>query len=172
MRCFIAIKFDPGEMIINMMEDLKNNFKVKLVERENIHATIKFLGEIDEKMLDMIIKKMEEIKFSRFSAKLTGMGAFPNERRARVIWIGIKSDEFLQLGNRINDILKNIGENNFSPHLTVARLKESSDVSDFIKNYRNTFFGEYDISSFSLFKSTLTPAGPIYTELKRFKAEN
>ncbi|MGC8610724.1 MAG: RNA 2',3'-cyclic phosphodiesterase [Thermoplasmata archaeon] len=168
MRTFIAIKFDPNQKILDLMNDIKSRYKIKTVEPENLHATIKFLGEIDEKSADKILKDLEKINFKKFKVTLVGLGAFPNEKRARVLWIGIKSDEFMELGKKINDLLKGIGEDNFSPHLTLGRLKETADVSEFVKNFKDTVFKECEITYFSFYRSTLTEKGPIYTEIKRF----
>ena len=92
MRVFIAI--NPPEEIRQGIDELKNKVgqldAVKWVEKENIHITLKFFGEINDTMLDKVKLCLEGIKVSSFKVKLYGLGVFPNINNARVIWIGIK----------------------------------------------------------------------------------
>jgi len=95
-RGFIAIDIDPFPKLLEIEREIKiSGANVKCVEPENIHLTIKFLGDTDESLIDRIkdimndsVKNMEP-----FEIQLKGAGVFPNERYIKVIWIGIKNGE-------------------------------------------------------------------------------
>ncbi|MGC8663096.1 MAG: RNA 2',3'-cyclic phosphodiesterase [Thermoplasmata archaeon] len=168
MRCFIGIKVPVNDKIINFQNNLKRNFKIKLVEPQNMHITLKFLGELDDKNLEKIKKAMEKLEFKRFIVQLLGAGAFPRETNARVIWIGLVSNELNELGDTVSTILRDYSDEKFSPHLTLGRLKIPANVSGFLSNYRKIDFGSITVNSFEIYKSTLTPQGPIYEKIEGF----
>ncbi|MDP8011655.1 MAG: RNA 2',3'-cyclic phosphodiesterase [Thermoplasmata archaeon] len=168
MRSFIGIKVPENEKITSFQNELKNRFRIKLVEAENLHITLKFLGEIDEKNLDKIIKALRMLEFEKFKVIMKGAGAFPKENNARVIWIGLISKELNDLGETVSTILKNYGDEKFSPHLTVGRLKTPENTIEVLSKYKNFEFGNIIVESFEIYKSTLTPQGPLYEEIEKF----
>ncbi|MCI4434499.1 MAG: RNA 2',3'-cyclic phosphodiesterase [Thermoplasmata archaeon] len=168
LRLFAGIPIKPNQKILEIQEFFRNKYKIKLVEPENLHITLKFIGEVDEGELEKIDSILSSIKISQFSLMLKGAGAFPNEKKARVLWIGIISEELNKLGNEVSDKLSFYNEERFSPHLTIGRLKEISNLSEDLKAFKNTEFGIYPIDHFSLYKSTLKPDGPVYEEIKKY----
>jgi len=171
LRCFVGIKIPPNEKILNFQKEIKLAFNVKLVEPQNLHATLKFLGEIDEKNLDKILIALKKLDFKKFEIKMHGAGAFPKDVYARVIWVGLLSNELNELGETVSTILKGYGDEKFSPHLTLGRLKNPANISNFILKYKNFDFGSYIVESFEIYKSTLTPNGPIYEEIEKILAK-
>ncbi len=171
MRTFVAIPVKINDKIEEFRKSLNENFKVKLVERENLHFTLKFLDERNDDEIKEIIEILDKINFKPFKILLQGAGAFPNTKRARVIWIGAKSEELNSLGKTVSEKLKKYSNEEFSPHLTVARLKDPENVDSVIKNFSNIIFGEMTVDSFILYKSTLTSKGPIYEIINEFKAK-
>ncbi|MBD6956177.1 MAG: RNA 2',3'-cyclic phosphodiesterase [Thermoplasmata archaeon] len=168
MRLFTGIKINAGDEIIEMQRYFKNRYRMKAVEVENMHITLKFIGEVDDREVEKIDSILSGIYFNGFNIKLRGAGAFPDERRARVIWIGIISDDLLKLGREVSEKLSMYNDEKFSPHLTIGRLKDITNISEDLKKYRERDFGEFYVDHFSLYKSTLTPNGPVYDEIKKY----
>lgn len=174
MRLFIGVKLP--ERIKKYLAEVKNLFPkegLKFVEEENIHITIKFIGETS--MSEAIIKALDKISFKQFKARLYGLSVFPNERFIRVIHspITIGKDEFFKLHELIDKALKPLGFNedkDFTPHATIARVKKPNN--DLIKIANSVKFSdEFIVESFTLFSSQLTSKGPVYSLIKDFKAE-
>jgi 2'-5' RNA ligase len=179
-RGFIALDIEPFQKLIQLENEIKNTgANVKLVEPENVHITLKFLGETDE----ALIEKIEEIMKSSvkdidpFNIKFIGSGVFPNQNYIRVIWIGIENIEKLsKIAKKIDEQTSNLGfekeKRGFSAHLTIARVKSAKNkdkLLQIIDKYKNIEFGIFNISQIKLKKSELTPKGPIYTTLKEVK---
>ncbi|MHA1321883.1 MAG: RNA 2',3'-cyclic phosphodiesterase [Candidatus Helarchaeota archaeon] len=150
------------------------NGRIKFVELENIHFTLKFLGNVDPALIEPIHSIMNEIPFSSFSMTLQGVGAFPKSR-PRVIWVGISggSENCQIIAKSLNEKLSNMGfkaeKRKFMPHITIGRVKIVKDKDQLIQilqQWKSHLFGTIQINGFQLKKSELTPKGPIYTTLK------
>lgn len=178
LRSFIAIDIEEKdiiEKIIKIERILRETgAALKLVEPENLHITIKFLGEISEKEIPLIRNILEKHAklFNPFEIILEGIGAFPSISHPRVIWVGISEnkDKLTSLANKISTDLEKAGfrreERAFHPHITIARVKrQNSRLKKEIMQYRNSIFGRMIVSNIRLKKSTLTPQGPIYTTI-------
>ncbi|MEM0101419.1 MAG: RNA 2',3'-cyclic phosphodiesterase, partial [Candidatus Methanomethyliaceae archaeon] len=107
-RSFIAIELD--EDVKNKIMEFENRLKeckseMKFVEKENLHITIKFLGEINMKLLENIYEEIEKIKEEKFTISVKGVGVFPNERFMRVIWVGVEEgkDKILKIQKEIDE---------------------------------------------------------------------
>ncbi len=176
-RGFIAIDIKPFPKLLEFEREIKNTgANVKLVEPENIHLTIKFLGDTDESLIDRIeeIMNYSVKEVEPFEINLKGAGVFPNERYIKVIWIGIENGESIsKIVSKLDEKITTLGfqkeKRKFSAHLTIARVKNVKNkekLIQIIEKYRNIEFGKIKINSIKLKKSTLTPKGPIYTTLK------
>lgn len=179
MRAFIAIDIGEKEEIIRMMEELSEiKGKMKIVEPQNIHMTLKFLGDINEDMIEKIryaIEKSTE-NIEPFTAKLAGVGAFPSIDYIRVIWVGFKDDgQSNKIALRINEELEKYGfrrEKEFVPHVTIARIKSKEgkeEIKNFIKKYSDTEFCEIECKSIKLKKSILRKEGPLYETIEEIR---
>ncbi len=181
MRTFIAIEIPQNikEKIYEAFEKERKKEKgVKWVEKENLHITLKFLGEIDEGKVKEIEKILEEeipLKFKSFEAKLEELDGFPNFKNPRVLWIGVSPKEKIKeifefIEERIEEekmgIEKEVRE--FHPHITIARIKVKGKFSF----ERKKFDENFKINRIALFKSDLRPEGPIYTLLKEVKLKD
>jgi len=181
-RCFIAIDIDQKnilEKILSIQKVLKEtNADLKLVEPQNIHLTLKFLGEISEEKVKKVIEAIKNIQFKSFKIVLKGLGVFPTIAHPRVLWIGITngfkdaSSIFIQL----EDKLANLGfpkeERGFSPHLTIARVKSGKGKAELIKileKFKNEEFGEISVEAVKLKRSVLISKGPIYSTIFEVK---
>ncbi len=166
MRSFIAIEVP----FTKEMESLQNSIegRVKLVERENVHITLKFLGEIDEKTFEMVRQIVEDCKVGSFKITLRGVGFFPNERYVRVVWIGVDNYEPIErMARCIDEKLRKIGfqrEKSYVPHLTVARARGRITIRN-LEKFKNMRFAEMEVKEIKIKKSTLTPNGPVYEDL-------
>jgi 2'-5' RNA ligase len=180
MRCFIAVDIEDDN-VRNKLFNIAKNFDilgVKIVEYENLHVTIKFLGEINEKIVEEIIGALSKISFKKFMIHVAELGAFPSLRNPRVIWAGIKEgfDEITQLYNLVENELKKAGlkfpKEDFHPHVTLLRIKDDRAIKQVMKifeQFSNGDFGKFYVTHFSLKNSQLTPRGPIYTNIKVFQ---
>ena len=179
-RTFIAIDIKASSDLIAFENEFKNiDSKIKIVEPNNIHITLKFLGDTDIHLIDDIHKKIEKSvnEIKPFDIKLEGTGVFPNTNYLKVIWVGIKNGQQLEeISNKIDKNLNELGikkeKRKFSAHLTIARIKSANNKDKILKiigKYKNYNFGIINVHSIKLKKSVLTPKGPIYTNIKIIK---
>ena len=178
-RAFIAIEL-PQEIIAfihKIQEGLRSyGFKARWVRPENIHLTLKFLGDINsediKKAGDAIISAAGENASMSLGAK--GIGVFPGVKRPRVIWTGIagQTKELADLQKTLDGKLETIGfpkeKRPYKGHLTIARIKGKVDAKRLIDAM--TEFGRLESKTFMaeevvLFKSKLKPSGAVYTKL-------
>ncbi|MDO5860606.1 RNA 2',3'-cyclic phosphodiesterase [Methanobrevibacter sp.] len=181
LRAFLAI--DVDEDIKAKMYKIIKEFKqidanIKYVDLENIHLTLKFFGEIDSEGIELLSSKIESVvsNFDKFTIKIKGCGAFPNTNRIKVIWLGIDGDEVIkQLHDELDKEFVKIGfdkDKKFSSHLTIGRMRNAkgkNKVKSTIEEFSEVEVGQMDVDRIILKKSTLTPAGPIYEDLKTFE---
>jgi len=179
-RGFIAIDIDVFPKLLEFEKKIKETgANVKLVDPENVHVTLKFLGETNMSQMEEIDKIMKDaIKdIDPFDIQLKGAGVFPNENYIKVIWIGIKQGESIDIiTGKIDEQLSKIGfkkeKRGFSPHLTIARVRSSKakdEILQVIKRYRDVQFVDLRVDSIKLKKSDLTPNGPIYSTMLEVK---
>jgi len=168
MRCFIAIDLPENlkKEIIQIQKKIPA-FKGKLTEKENLHLTLKFIGEISEDSIKDIKEKLKQIKFKRFKAKLGEIGTF-SESFIKIVWIELENCDALQ--KEIDDSLKDLfkKEERFMSHLTIARVKSiESTKKVFIEKLKKVKVDplEFEVGDFSLKKSILTEKGPIYADI-------
>ncbi len=183
-RAFIAIDIDDNN-IINKINDTiqalsEFNLKIKFVETENLHITLRFLGEISEgDVLTIKENVISKLICKPFNINLKGLGAFPNNENPRVIWIGISEgfDSLKKLKIQIDDLLiKNgfkLDHEEFVAHLTIGRIKygKSNSLKKLLEQYKDFNYGSIVINSVKLKKSTLTRQGPIYENLAEANCE-
>lgn len=178
MRLFIGIKLSEQVRgkLCEICRDLKKSAThMKWVKEDNVHLTLKFLGETDKR--DQIKELLaNKISATEFTLKFSGLGKFGIRDELRVLWAGIEpSDKLNSLFNEIESGLEPVGfqkdQRIFSPHITLGRNKYGKvqqDVINKIDMLSNHYFGEQEITSFQLMSSTLTLAGPIYKTLSNF----
>ena len=178
-RSFIAFDIDSESVIKRLMEVQKTlvntGADLKIVEPQNIHVTMRFLGDITPNMFDPIHEEMEKVSFTPFEIELRGLGAFPTLKYARVVWAGIKggAEKLTDISNQLEPRLLRLGfrpdPKGFSPHLTIARVKSGrnkAELTHTIQELKDYQFGIIKASCLKLKRSVLTPKGPIYSTLK------
>ncbi|HIJ98946.1 TPA: RNA 2',3'-cyclic phosphodiesterase [archaeon] len=183
MRTFIAVELSEEQKnkLLELQQAIKKvGMQAKFVEKENIHITLKFLGEIEQKDLDIIKDSIEEAVqgIKSFQISIKGVGAFPSLARPRVIWADVEDgkDELIELANRIDEkvVLREFDKKPFSPHITVARLKTPKHIAalaEIERDYEEFEFGKITVSEVKIKESELTPKGPIYRDLIFFGLE-
>jgi 2'-5' RNA ligase len=181
-RCFIAIELT--EELKRGLRELQAQLKaasqapVKWVEPENIHLTLKFLGNVASGRIEEIAQAMTEAVrgTSPFSLEVRELGVFPNPRRVQIVWVGLggEVEKLTILKQRIESGLSILGfapENRrFTPHLTLARLRDRATPQErerLGQLIAETEFagGSFTVKSVKLMKSQLTREGPIYSQL-------
>lgn len=182
MRTFIAIELpqEIRDFLGRIQEQLKTSgADVKWVNPENIHLTLKFLGEIDEKKMAKISEILNDIAENKnsFQIRISSLGAFPNMDFPRVIWVGIGQGdaETKAIAKELEEKIVRLGipkeDRPFSSHITIGRTRSTLNreklvrslvsMEDKVEKENLTF----SATKITLFKSTLTPKGPIYETL-------
>jgi len=183
MRTFIAIEI--SETIRNALVQIEAHLKysgadVKWVEKDNIHLTLKFLGEVSEEKVDKIKASLDNVAKGTkpFEMTVKEIGAFPKIEYPRVIWIGLDKgrDESKILAEKIDEALSKIGFQKetrpFASHLTIGRVrspKNKAALKEKITSCELVCVSPCSVPSVILFRSTLTPKGSIYTKLHEAK---
>lgn len=176
MRLFVAIEIPEGikEYLTQIQEKIEQNkAKIRLVNKMQMHLTLKFLGEAQLNHVEKIKDELKKIKFDVFSVFLDSIGVFPSENYIRVIWVGLKpKNDILKLQGKIDDKLKKLfeKEKNFKAHITLGRARFIDDKIRFMKMLEKIKVEskKIDIDCFKLIKSTLTGQGPVYEEIEVF----
>lgn len=180
MRTFIAIELN--EQTKQKIKELEDKIKdliigqIKMVEPENLHLTLKFLGEIKEEKINSFAEEINKIvaNFSPFELEIGNIGFFPSVKMPRVLWLGVteKSGQLFQLKQDLEKNLKKLGsleeKREFSPHLTLARIKNKISLSQQFENLKEYKIGKERVEGLSFIQSKLTRQGPVYTLLKKF----
>jgi len=178
MRLFVGIQLsEPVKMsLCSLCRELKKEApKIKWVKEDNIHITLKFLGETGKK--DQVIAALKEsVKVPGFSLKFAGLGKFGRGLDLRILWAGISAcGEMDSLFNQIETALEPLGfpkeTRRFSPHITLGRNRHGRIEETFnekVEGYSDHLFGVEEVKSFQLISSTLKLDGPIYRTIATF----
>lgn len=183
LRVFIAVDVSNYDVLSNLIRArdslVETGADLKPVSNENLHITIRFIGEIPMYVVNNICNELAKLEYEPFKVRVYGIGVFPNIVRPRVIWAGVKegSDELIQIHNRVENLLRKLGvppdREKFIPHITLARVRSDRNLSKLVKlvnNMINYDFGEFEVNEIVLKRSILTPSGPIYSNLFSVKA--
>lgn len=185
MRTFIAANLTDTlkAALSQVQEALKaRGADVSWVKPENLHITLKFLGEVEEARLPVLSETIASSLrgTSPFPLALGGLGAFPDLRFPRVIWIGVKrgAKELSALQARLEEGLQRIGfspeDRPFSPHLTLGRVRSPRGRGALVEDLKALeipILGEMILESVDLMRSQLHPTGAIYTIIQSFPLE-
>jgi len=178
-RSFVAFDLNNEPMLQRFREVqdklVKTGADLKLVEPQNIHITMRFLGDIKPAMVDSVHEAMKKVSFFAFNCEICGLGVFPDLRYARVVWAGIRkgADELKSVFNQLEPNLQQLGfrpdPKGFSPHLTLARVKtgrNKTELARYVQESADYDFGVVRADCLRLKKSVLTPKGPVYSTLR------
>ncbi|MBI4149436.1 RNA 2',3'-cyclic phosphodiesterase [Candidatus Woesearchaeota archaeon] len=172
MRIFIAIH--PPEELNEVFRRLQRALPhAGLSFPKTFHLTLKFLGEVPEKDVAAVRKALQGIAVVPFSLTTSGIGVFPNESFIKVVYVGIKGEGIRQLQKSVDAALKGIGfpsEKEFSPHITIARVKVLQDKHEFAKAIKAIPREDhaFAVHAISLMKSTLAKGGAVHEQLEEY----
>jgi 2'-5' RNA ligase len=179
MRAFIALELTDGirRSLAEQIADFKSGgADVRWVKPEDIHLTLKFLGDIEENLVPSIAEHLERsaAAFAPFNLSLAGTGVFPASGRPRILWAGIEGAETLQsLQQAVEKEMESLGfpreKRPFRPHITLGRIRSASRLPQLLEKLnrqRDRRFGDLAVGGIALFQSTLRPTGAVYHRLK------
>lgn len=182
-RTFVAVEVGAKvrDKVLSVIDELgKAEADVKWVQRENLHLTLQFLGQVPGGQIPEICQAVSDAVAGSepFDLEIRGVGAFPNVRRPRTVWLGVTAgrDELIAVQKRVQKALKKLGfrpeDRAFSPHLTIGRAREGGGpalavLGAQIAARSGEVCGQSRIGEVVVFSSQLAPSGPTYTALCR-----
>ena len=177
MRLFVAI--DLPETVKDQVESLcKGISGQRWVKREQMHLTLRFIGEVDSKRAESIKAALSALRFDPFEMALRGVGQFPPRRPPRVLWVGVRGPDALsQLAQGIESALVGIGldpaDKPFKPHITLARIKNKpprETLQQYFREHENFKTDPFTVDQFVLYASVLAPSGATYHKQGVYRA--
>jgi len=175
-RCFICLEL--SREAITEIEDIqglirkKKLFYGKFTEPENLHLTLKFLGEIDSEKVEKVKEELRNVKFSEFEVSLGELGMFND----RILWVKLMGKEIWDLQAKIDVHIEKLGfmkEERFMSHITLARIKKVIDKNillDYVKNIKHRPI-RFKVREFIFKKSELKIEGPAYSDLGKYTCD-
>lgn len=184
MRLFFAVLLDDHTrqrvaLVQEAMKRVLAGQRISWVKEENLHLTLRFLGEQDEKGLRQAIEagQVVALRHSPFRFVVRGAGVFPDVRRARVLWVGVEEpvEPLYQLAHHLEGDLRRRGfppeDKPFRSHITLARIKQpppAQVIQRLIESLPGEPLGSVEVRSFVLMQSMLHPNGSLYTTIREF----
>ncbi len=180
-RSFIAFDME-NESVLNRLSAaqkllIETGADLRPVAPQNIHITIRFLGDISPSMVDKVYEAMKNVKFTPFNIKLCGLGVFPSLNYPRVVWAGMTDGVeqlksiFTQLEPQIRALGFAADAYGFSPHLTIARVRSGRNkqgLAELVTKKAEYEFGIIKADCLRLKRSQLSPKGPTYSTLREY----
>ncbi|MHC4841800.1 MAG: RNA 2',3'-cyclic phosphodiesterase [Planctomycetota bacterium] len=179
-RTFFALDV-PSTIRENLAQLASSVAGAKPVEPDDMHITLRFVGEQDESFIDLVSQVLGKTRVAAFGLRLSGSGRFPESprRQARVVWAGVDAvSGLLALHHQIDSAVEQLGvpedEWPFTPHVTLARVKRvnSTAVREFLEQTDVYTSEEWTASSYHLLQSTLRQEGPRYEVLKTYDLQS
>ena len=166
-RCFVGIMVPEGVRIsvVALQARLASSIKCKLVEPENMHLCLSFLGEVEEGRIEDIEAKLDAVaaNYKKFSVEIGKVKFVPSESYIRVVVLEA-GDENGMMEKIRKDVVKAVGGDSKPPHLTLCRVKLVEDKKRFVDDFSNAACGEkFSVYELHLIKSELKRSGPVYT---------
>lgn len=155
----------------------KTRADLKVVARDNLHFTVKFLGEVPEDTVNQVDRRLQGLALPSFDVRVRGMGAFPDPRRPRVVWAGVSRESEQAISSAALTIigaLEGVGkseDHEFHPHITLSRVRSplnSGALVSFLQLHADRDFGGTRVTSLKLKSSLLSPSGPTYTDVREY----
>lgn len=167
-RLFVAV--DLSEEVKRDVAELCQGLAgAHWVPQEQLHLTLRFIGDADEELFRTIREGLGAIRERAFPLALNGIGCFPSPRRPRVVWVGAEGGEqLLVLQRNVERIVTEAGippdTKRFAPHITLARLREGNPPDFGVFQARHAAFRTkpFPVEEFHLYSSTLNPKGAIH----------
>lgn len=177
-RYFISITL-PQAIQESVDQILPDDQRWRKVKREQLHLTLRFIGEAESSRIDQLQEKLKGIDLPAFNLKLKGVGFFPDDRPVRVIWLGIENTSALmdlqqKVDEIVSDVMNSDREHSFVPHVTLARTKKgflkTEELLDFIPEANEQF--EFNVQSFQLMESKKGSRGMEHHIVENFELKS
>ncbi|MDP3698875.1 MAG: RNA 2',3'-cyclic phosphodiesterase [Nanoarchaeota archaeon] len=179
-RLFVAVLVseEVKERIKPVVDELsKTGADLKIVSLSHLHFTLKFLGDVDEKKIPEVTKRLAGIaeRMKSFEISLKGVGVFPCMERISVVWIGIEDSELVSLMKKVSKELAFVRKNDHEEeiaHLTIARVKSTrnkKELQEFVKRFEKKEFGRMIVDKLILFESELRKEGAVHKVVREFR---
>jgi 2'-5' RNA ligase len=179
-RAFISVDLERFSSLRSLVQDVSAaSSALKVVNTDQMHLTLKFLGDTAENLVPSIVSIMKDSVqgVEPFKIRLVGTGAFPNLDYMRVLWVGLDDGGILgPIARNLDVSLSKFGfereEREFSPHVTIARVKGSQGkekLKAILNEHKTEVFGEQQVSGIRLKKSVLMPQGPDYSTVEEVR---
>lgn len=176
-RGFISVDIDANEEIKKFMDELEQTrAPLKMVDRDKIHITVKFLGDTEREKVNDIAETVRDVLsgYERFALNLKGVGAFPHLDYMKVVWVGVENEEEItEIAHEVEEEMVPLGfsrmDKGFSPHITVARVKGGKNkgkLQSVLRQYQEYYFGPQKVTKLKLKESVLKKKGPEYKTLE------
>ncbi len=174
MRLFFSIELPPH--VYGDLADLPAEIPhTRWIPATNVHLTLQFIGDVRAETALEIQEVVTPVSETGFAMRLIGVGAFSDQKRPSVLWVGVEADEaLLNLQRAIFSALEmldlNLEKREFVPHITIARIRRGSrpDVSAWLERNRDFASKPFNVTEFHLFSSELCPAGAIYRSVATY----
>jgi RNA 2',3'-cyclic 3'-phosphodiesterase len=181
LRAFVAV--EVPERVVDSLGEFQKEISatgadVKLVERENLHLNLKFLGEISEAQAAEVQSRLGRLSQRGGNVAVRGVGAFPSQSRPRVVWAGVAREHealLTPIAQEVIGVLEGIGESDdrpFRAHITLGRVRSSRNLQalgELLRQNSEKEFGAFTMSEIKLKSSALTPSGPVYKDMGVFR---
>ena len=176
MRVFVAVGISQkAKDEIRKIQNQLPKFDGKFTETENLHLTLKFLGEVSNEDIEEVKKRLREIRFNKFKTEINHLGFFDNQKpesykRELIVWLHLDNCEKLQ--DKVDEALSGLfeEEKRFMSHLTIARVKNVKNKKEFLDKLEKIKINKikFDVKDFRLKKSVLTKKGPVYEPIEEY----
>jgi len=165
MRLFVAV--DLPECAKDQLAEVRCELPAaRWVPVEQLHLTLRFIGEVDRATFQLIKKALASVHVDKFPLTLRGVGHFPPGKHPRVLWVGMDpAPQLLRLQQQVEDVLRELGlpgeERRFSPHITLARLQDApaGAVTAFEARHQSFSCPPFTVDDFHLYSSVLGAKG-------------
>ncbi len=178
-RLFVAV--DLPDAVKDQLGELCSGISgAKWVKREQMHLTLRFIGEVERAQAEAIRTSLSTIHSAPFTMTLEGVGQFPPKGKPRVLWVGLKAPAVLpQLQRQVEETLVALNlppeDHPFSPHITLARFKmppTPDSMRQFMTRHTDFHTDLIPVASFVLYSSVLAPQGPTYRHEAVYPLQN
>ena len=175
-RTFISVDVPVTEELRSLLDSLKKMDGVRVTPENQLHLTLKFLGDVDERKIERLCSELRRSLEGTgpFDVVIQGTGAFPNQRNPRVLWLGVKDPErLIDAADIVDSTVKELNikadDKKFSPHLTLGRINGRCDLKEFFKENGGKVFCSFCCDHVDVMKSVLTPKGAIHSVIERIE---
>jgi 2'-5' RNA ligase len=172
-RTFVEIPIPDTRPLQPLLDDLGRIDNVRVSPTSQLHITLAFIGDVDERKVPSIVESMTSVLdgFGPFTVSVGSIGRFPNRGRANIVWVGAEPhDRLTELADLVRKSLDKVrvgyDDKPFKPHITIGRCKGPTDVDGFIENNDKCLLS-FECSAARLMKSELSPKGARHSVLAR-----